>query len=175
LFGLDEKSIRKALAAGRIRALPDGKIDPIATRAAWASSTDPARSKVRIPDPPRVRTLDDAEEAVTLIRRVLIEEGAEVGGVVDFGLARTAETILKARELDLRIRERQRGLVPLDRVRRHVEKAFGGFCQAMQRLPSRHAAAMAAEIGCSQFELERALTAVFSAELDELAPPVVTA
>jgi hypothetical protein len=92
-----------------------------------------------------VRAEADAREAVvSLIARVLREEAAPADQL-GYDECRTAETILKVRELDLKIRDRQKGLVPLARVRSHIEKAFTAYKQAMQRLPSRYAAAIAAE------------------------------
>ncbi|CAN0342174.1 unnamed protein product, partial [Phaeothamnion confervicola] len=74
------------------------------SRKRWARSTDPVRAKVRTEartTPPTVRTEQDAVDAITLIRRVLTEEGADSTSTIDFGMARTAETILKAREREL--------------------------------------------------------------------------
>ena len=46
-LGVDEKAVRKAVEAGRIKREPGGKFDLAACRAAWNRTTDPARSKVR--------------------------------------------------------------------------------------------------------------------------------
>src|SRR4051812_19830708 len=130
-LGVVEGSIRKAIKSGRIKELPDGTIDIEDARANWSARTDPARSKVRteprteddevrIPPPPPVRTQADAEEAISLIKRVLMEEGVPSEGPVDFDQARTAETILKARERELKMQERRKILVPLAKVVRHI-------------------------------------------------------
>lgn len=46
-LGVDEKAVRKAVEAGRIKRAADGRFDPEACRAAWHRTTDPARSKLR--------------------------------------------------------------------------------------------------------------------------------
>lgn len=177
--GVSEMAVRKAIKAGRITLLPNGTIDAVAAMEQWERGTDPARTKVRTDKRPArsaaVRTEQDAADAITLIRRVLSEEGADSTGKIDFGMARIAETILKARERELKMAQRRKELVSLDRVREHVSKAFIGFRQAVQRLPSRHVAAIAAELGCDAGALEAALSKAIAAELDDLSTPVVRA
>ena len=184
LLGVSDAAVRKAVKAKRIQALADGTFDPEACRRAWWKGTDPARARVCEPanqgcEPanpevrtPTVRTEDDAKAAVALIARVLRAEGA-TADEIGFGEARTADTILKAYERELKIAQRRKELVPLGRVREHVEKAFIGIRQAIQRLPSRHVAAIAAELGCEAAALDAALTKAIAAELDALSAPVV--
>lgn len=182
LVGVSGAAVQKAVNAGRIELLPDGTIDADAALKRWRATTDPARSKAstaKVNGPAKkktaVRTRQDAVDAVTLIRRVLKEEGADSTGEIDFGMARIAETILKARERELKMAERRKELVPLARVREHALKAFIGYRQAIQRLPSRHAAAIAAELGCDAGALETLLSKAIAAELDGLSEPVVRA
>ncbi|ACL57447.1 hypothetical protein [Methylobacterium nodulans] len=122
VLGVTEGAVRKALKANRIKRLPNGLIDPEAVREAWQGSTDPARTKVRTEPQtvrtrgthPRaeVRTPAEAREAVSLIARVLAEEGVEdADGGIDFGKARTAELILKARQRSLDQAEQQGRLI----------------------------------------------------------------
>ena len=179
IAGVSPRAVRKAISAGRIDVLADGTIDAEAALARWRSTTDPARTKV-VPmgtkagtSPHPVRTEQDAADAITLIRRILSEEGADSSGEIDFGMARIAETILKARERELKMAQRRKELVSLDRVREHVSRAFIGFRQAVQRLPSRHAAAIAADLGCDPARLEAAMAKAIQDELDALSAPVV--
>jgi hypothetical protein len=158
--------------------LPDGTFDLETLKAELKSSTDPARTNVRtsrVGTQPSVTTEDEARAAVSLVRKVLQEEGADSAGTIDFGMARTAETILKSHERQLKMQERRKELVPLAAVKGHVEKAFIGLRQAIQRLPSRHVAAIAAEIGCDPGKLDAALSKAIAAELDVLSSPVVRA
>jgi hypothetical protein len=181
LLSVSEMAVRKAEKAGRICKLPGGGFDAEACRAAWRKATDPARTKLREPasrgSQPAVRSEDDAREALKLIRRVLNGEGVEVNpdAPVDFAMARTAETILKAHERDLKMAQRRKELVPLADVKQHVEKAFIGYRQAVQRLPSRFSAQIAAACGCDASTLDGALQQAIVAVLDELSGPVVNA
>jgi hypothetical protein len=186
IIGASEGAVRKAIKARRIDVLDDGTIDVDAGRLRWARTTDPARSKVRIApkstqDAARggaqasVTTEDDARDAVSLVRRVLREEGADGDGTIDFDKARIAETILKSHERELKMAQRRKELVPLASVKGHVERAFIGLRQAIQRLPSRHVASIAAEIGCDPSLLDAALSKAIAAELDVLSSPVVRA
>ncbi len=185
LVGLSEGAIRKAEKARRIARLPDGSYDADQCIQALQRNTDPGRRKAaEAASQPRtdavrapaqlVRTDEDAREAVALIARILREEGI-AGGVVDFNSARTAETILKARERELKIAQRRRELVSLAQQREHVGRAFVGYRQAMQRLPSRHVPQMAAELGCDPGGLERLLDRAIATELDALSAPMVRA
>lgn len=186
IVGATEGAVRKAIKARRIDVLADGTIDPDAGRLRWAGSTDPARTKVRTKpngthsqSSPGTQSLtvteDDARAAISLVRRILKEEGADSEGTIDFDMARTAETILKSHERELKMAQRRKELVPLASVKGHVERAFIGLRQAIQRLPSRHVASIAAEIGCDPSLLDAALSKAIAAELDVLSSPVVRA
>lgn len=174
LANVSEMAVRKAIKAGRIKLLRDNTIDAEKALVQWERSTDPARTKVR------TKAKSSTKEAAAQL------EPDEVGasdllkriagtGSIDFGMARTADAILKARERELKMAERRKELVPLAKVREHVSKAFISFRQVVQRLPSRHVAAIAAELGCDAALLEAALSKAIAAELDGLSTPVVRA
>ena len=188
LLGVSEPAVRKAAKAKRIPQLADGSFDLDACRSAWQRSTDPARvracepanlacepgSQVRTPEvrTPAVRSEADAAAAIALIRRVLMAEGATVDEI-GFAAARTADTILKAYERDLKLAERRKELVPISKVKAHVEKSYIGYRKAMQRMPSRHVPAAAAELGCDPAALDAVWSRAIAAELDALSAPVV--
>jgi hypothetical protein len=176
-LGISEGAPCKAVKSGRASKLPDGTFDLGTLKAELKSSTDPARTKVRIKreGTQSVCTEDDARAAVSLVRQVLQEEGAYSSGTIDFEMARTAETTLKSHERQLKMKERRKEFVPIASVKGHVERAFIGLRRAIQRLPSRHVAAIAAEIGCDPGKLEAALSKAIAAELDVLSSPVVRA
>lgn len=185
-LGVSDAAVRKAAKTRRIPQLADGTFDVEACRKAWGKATDPGRSKVREPanlacepanlgSQPTVRTEEDAKAAIALIARVLLAEGVASDGGIDFNAARTADTILKAHERELKIAQRRKELVPLARVKEHVEKAFIGLRQAIQRMPSRHVPEMAATLGCDPRALDAALSKAIAAELNELSAPVVRA
>ena len=177
-IGVSEAAVRKAFKSGRIPRNDDGTFDVERCRAAWGRSTDPARSVVREPAnsgarPPVVRTEADARDAIALIARVLQAEGVEAGGTIDYNAARTADTILKAHERDLKMAQRRKELVPMAAVKPHIEKAFVTMRQTIQQLPSRHVPAMAAELGCDPGDLDRVLNRAIAAELEDLSAPAV--
>ncbi|GJD40091.1 hypothetical protein [Methylobacterium bullatum] len=130
ILGVSQTAVRNALKGNRIKRLPGGLIDPVAAREDWAATTDPSRSKVRTSGKVRtqgaqvgaqVRTEAEAREAVTLISRILAEEGMRDDGKgIDFGKVRTAELILKARQRHLDQAEQEGTLVD----RAAAEKLF---------------------------------------------------
>ena len=181
-LGRAKSGLHKLAKSGQIPQRPDGTFDLAAVRAALESNLDPARKAAvhepvhRSPKserpvvnaPAAVCTPDDAAEAVALIAQVLREEGVEADGPVDYSAARTAETILKARERHLKILQRRKELVPLAQQQKHVSDAIVAIRQIWQRMPSRHGAAMAAELGVSAADLDRVLSRAIAADLDEM-------
>lgn len=181
-IGRDKGALSRAAKEGRIPRNDDGTYDEMAVRAAIEKSFNPARDKPLLPvdgvadvaDNDEVTTQEQAVAAVTLVRRVLEEEGRKVGdGGVTFDDARTAETILKAREKAQSIAKEAGELLPCDEVIRHVASAFSNYKKALLELPSRIGAQMAAELGCDVGELDRALTKALHDHLNSLAAPVV--
>jgi hypothetical protein len=180
---LDKAHLSRLAKKGLIPRHPDGSYDQAAVRQAMDANLDPVRRKVlqrgvarnTVDQSTPVRTLDDAKAAISMIVRVLQEEGIATEGDVDFAKARTAEMILKARERDLKIAERKKQLVPLANVKQHIDKAFIGYRQAMQRLPSRHASQIAAELQSDPARLDVLLTKAINDTLTELSAPVVRA
>jgi hypothetical protein len=189
--GVTERAVRKAKHVGRVVMFADGSIDLKPSLAAWTRNADPARGQVRIPrteagpesgealadalpgDVPPVKDKTSAYDAIKLVKDVLSQEGGDTVGLVDFGMARTAESILKSRERALKLQKQRGELVEIEAVRNHVSKAFIGYRQAMQRIPVRHAAAIAAEVGCDAAALDKALTRAITSELEALSAPVV--
>jgi hypothetical protein len=175
-----ENTIRKA-DPSRIVRLSDGSIDAEKSLVAWRSAGDPARIKPRTDEPPLrtavrepvLRTEADARDAIALIARVLQAEGVEAGGPIDFNAARTADTILKAYQRDLAMAQKRKELVPISGVKLHVEKAFVTARQTIQRLPSRHVPAMAAELGVDPGDLDRVLNRAIAAELEDMSGPTI--
>lgn len=158
MVGVSEGAVRKAIKTGRITLQDDGTIDPDAARAAWAGTTDPARTRVRGTKPAPmpaavVETEDDAREAINLIARVLQEEGAPELRTIDFDAARTAETILKARERDLRMQVARGKLVDAERVGKVAFDVARRARDAWMNWPSRVAPLIAASLGCDQVNL----------------------
>ena len=154
-LGVSEGAVRKALKAGRISRDHDGGYDIEACRSAWSSNTRPDRTRVRAA-PSMVRTEADAREAVTMVRRILEEEGADAGSV-DFNAARTAETIIKTREREMKLQVAGGKLVSADAVHKAVFALAREERDALSNWPSRVAPLIAAEIGADQVRLAVAL------------------
>ncbi|MCW6506975.1 hypothetical protein [Lichenifustis flavocetrariae] len=166
---------------------PDRSFDIEAVRAAIKAQTDPALirpkkhataghqvvTQVTSDQPKPVTTPDDAREAVALIAAVLQSEGIVPDGPIDYPAARLAETILKARERDLRLAERRRKLVPLDAVRAHIAKSFINMRREIERMPDRHVAEMAAKLGCDQTALDQEIRRMIHATMTEMSAPAI--
>ena len=156
ILGVSDTAVRKAIRTGRIELLADGSIDPEAARAAWHRNTDPARAALAEPErdaplaAPPIRNRDEARDALSLIKQVLQEEGDEnVHGPVDFGKARTADMILRARDRAMNLATRRGELVEIEAVGAAVEAAFercrarlmaipGNLAQALTNEPNAH-------------------------------------
>ena len=203
--GVSEKAVRKAIETGRILVEPDGSIDVLKADQAWEHNTDPARKKAAKQGADPVRTsgegphprrsappaqsaeapgaaepgsppdIHDAREAVTLIRRVLLEEGRTVDmeKSISFDDVRVADGIMKIRRAAIELQKDNRELLPRAQVVGHIEEAFANFRKELLGLPPRVGAQMAAEIGCDVAVLDRVLTRVIGEHLEQLSAPVV--
>jgi phospholipase/lecithinase/hemolysin len=93
-------AVQKALASGRITALPDGTIDPEVADHAWNAAAEARGATERIPaDPARVvLAAGSLATAETTVRAVLTENGAPVSTVVTLADARLANELLRAKQ-----------------------------------------------------------------------------
>lgn len=181
-IGRDKGALSRAAKQLRIPRNEDGTYDEMAVRAAIEKSFNPARDKPLLPvagvaeTVRTVSTVADAQEAVTLVRQVLSEEGRQVGSEgITFDDARTAETILKAREKAQSIAKGAGELLHKDDVVRHVASAFSNYKKALLELPARFGAQMAAELNCNVEDVDRVLSRMINEYLNSLAAPVVRA
>jgi hypothetical protein len=153
-LGVSETALRKAKISGRINALSDGSYDIESVREQWSATTDPVRTRVRTCEPVRtpVRTEEDAREAVSMVRRILDEEGVQAG-TVDFNATRTADLILKARERAIRIEVAQGRLIDAEAARKMVFELSRQDRDSWTNWPARMAPLMAAQFGIDQMKL----------------------
>lgn len=165
---LSRGAIQKAKAAGRLVLHADGSIDPEASDARRAETTDPSKTR-RVP----VSKLKPVPEAaVAAVGDTLREQGLAaplVGSGTTFLQAKTANEILKAQERRIRLQklkgeliERARALALVFRLAREVRDAWVNW-------PARSAALMAAELGVEPAAMQKALEKHVRAHLDELA------
>jgi hypothetical protein len=183
--GRDKSTLLRHVQRGLVPRLPDGSYDEDAVREALTSNLDPARSRPLKPAAGEiapslgdvaatpVATIEDAQEAVALIRRVLAEEGRQIDGAPTYDDVRSAELILKARERAINIAASEGSMVPMAPLVRHVSEAFRNYRKSLEALPARYGAQIAAEVGCDVGKLDRALSTMIRAHLTELSAPVV--
>lgn len=131
-----------------------------------------AKAEIKI-EPDEVADLDEAREAVSLIRRVLREEGRTADADLSYDDVRTAETILKSRKHAQEIAVAEGELIRKVPVMRHMEEAFAGFRKELQAVPARYGAQIAAECGCEVGAVDLALSKVIREFLESLSAPVV--
>lgn len=184
-LGRNKSTLQRQAGAGTIPRNADKSFDEDAVRKALAERLDPARAKPLKPAAgeavpslphvaaPPVATLEDAQEAVALIRRILAEEGRAIEGAPTFDDVRSADLILKARERALSLAVQEGELTPTRPALKHIAEAFSGYKRELQAMPARLGAQMAAEIGCDVGALDRALTKAIREYLEMLSAPVV--
>lgn len=183
LSGGTDAAVRKAIAAGRISALPDGTVDPARADAEWEGRTDHA--KVRT-DEAYQRGAEAARETLEAdeqrpvpeaARRVVQETTAQPlegdvggsGGAVTYAKARAANEAIKAQQNKLRL-ERMRGeIVNRRAATAHVFELARKERDSWLQLPARKAALMAAELGVDAHAMEQVLDRFIRDHLAELA------
>lgn len=188
-LGRSKPTIHQLAKRGIIPRNADGSFNEAAARKAYLRNAAPNQRKplsgvspasedlTKAEDltSPLVATIEDAREAVSLIRRVLREEGRELDGPLSYDDIRSAETILKARKHAQEIATAEQQLIRKAPVLRHVEEAFSGFRKELQALPARFGAQIAAEAGCEAAVIDAALSKVIREFLESLSAPVVRA
>ena len=183
--GCRHSYLSKLIKEKRLSRGPDGLVDLDEVRAVLAQSEPAQRRKPAVEaghsavtpkskrSPAPVTTATDAADAVALVARVLAEEGIASDGPPDLQMARLCEVILKSRDRSLRIDERRKTLVSLEAVKAHIARAFAGFRQAFQRMPSRYVPEAAARLGVDPGALQVELERMIASTLGELSAPVV--
>jgi hypothetical protein len=174
-LGRSKPTILQLARKGIIPRNEDGTFDEAAVRTAYAQNTAPNQRRPLAGDEAGevVRTIEDAQDAVSLIRRVLAEEGRGMDGAPSYDDVRTAETILKARERAQAIAVGERELIRKAPVMKHIEESFANFRKELQAMPARYGAQIAAEAGCDVGKLDAALSGVIREYLDNLSAPLV--
>jgi terminase small subunit / prophage DNA-packing protein len=87
--------------------------------------------------------------------------------------ARRRKLAAEAKLAEMALELKRGELTPTAPMIRYIEEVFGGYKKAIQALPVRYGAQMAAEVGCDVGKLDRALTRVIREYLTELSAPVV--
>ena len=152
LRGVSHVAVLRAIKTGRVPAEADGTIDAAKADAAWARSTDPARTKAK-PKPNAAKLKPVAEAAVGSVRETLKEQGLPSGGNVTFVQARTAHEIAKAHLTRLKLQERRGELVDRARATALVFRLAREERDSWTNWPARIAAVMASELSVSCGEM----------------------
>ncbi len=174
--GLSRGAIQKAKAAGRLVLHADGSIDPAASDARRAATTDPSKSRVAPRQP--VKPVPDA--ALSAVGDTLREQGLSapaIGGGTTFLQAKTANEVLKAQERRLRLQKMKGELIDRARATAAVFRLAREERDAWVTWPARVAALMAAELTAALGDgieveaalMQKMLEAHVRAQLDSLA------
>ena len=177
-LNVSPSAVSKALKSSRIGALADGRIDPVSATEQWMTNTDPERIKVKQKSDTGGKSKEKSvisDEAMTKIKEVLAEQGIAVNGPLTIQLARTAETIARIEERQLKLAIKRGEYLPKAKVFAHFNRIAIGIKNSFQNLPSRHAPMIAAELGVDEFKLEQAMRKAIDATLDEIAEPIAKA
>lgn len=181
--GRDKGGLSRRVKSGDVRQNSDGTFNEDKVREDLTRVFNPGRDSPLKPrvdedaivdavDEP-IATIEQAREAVSLVKSVLQEEGRAVTGAVTFDDARTANEVLKARRAVRELERVEGNLLPRDEVLKHVADAFANYKNEVRAIPVRFGAQMAAEIGCDVAKLDTVLSRVIDGYLGKLAGPVV--
>ncbi len=140
--GVSLRAVQKAIAAGRIQPLADGKIDAATADSEWARNTAPrpqtkssqAESVRPMPSYPAASPANDLEVA-----------SRPEGGAVEYSRARAIREGYLARISKIEFEERSARLVSRDEVAVQAFNKFRTFRDGMLNIPDRIAAVLAAE------------------------------
>lgn len=193
VLGRAKSGLHKLAKSGQIPMLSNGRYNLASVQAALASNVDPGRQRgvhrkskargeraageqsgdqVNTASVRPVSTPDEAREAISMVRRILDEEGVKAG-MVDFNATRTADLILKARERAIRIEVAQGRLVDADAVRKTVFNLSREDRDSWTNWPARIAPIMAAQFGLDQMALTIYLEEAVRQHLTERADPAL--
>lgn len=190
LSGQSHTAVRKALATGRISALPDGSIDPASADRQWAAETDVALQRTEVAAAPSSATVatpaasvdeekqpvDDRQpiprRAIDELKEVLREAGEsddpEEGDGITYMRARQATEILKGLRANEALKRERKEVVDRGRATSLFFDLARRDRDSWLAWPARIAAEMAAELGVNPHALETAMNRHLRAHLAAL-------
>jgi hypothetical protein len=166
---VSEKSVRNAIATGRITLEPDGTIDPMKTDKLWAAQTDPSKQRAR---KSASTTKPVPKSAIRAVDDTLRDVGSAPdtgGGEVSFLRARMANEVLKAQTAKVRLQKMKGELVDRVKATAMVFDLARRERDAWMNWPPRVAADMAAELGVEAHQMEQVLEHHIRQHLADLA------
>lgn len=187
LPGGSHTAVRKAIATGRITALPDGTIDPEQADREWGAQTDPSKQRGEHAQaiqrataaetasaPPATKPVPRA--AIDAVNSTLEEEGEDgteaapgKGGETTFLRARMANEVLKAQTQRVRLQKMKGEVVDRARATALVFDLARRERDAWLNWPARVAANMAADLGVEPHAMEQVLDRYLREHLADLA------
>ncbi len=183
LDGCNDKLVRRALTAGKLKALPDGKLDPALAGSGWRKQNRSADTRADIPQTVRtgVRTkkvsaptADETEEAAESLFAEEIEgflDNVLAGTYADTATAeRVKENALAAKHL-LAARRDAGHLVEIEVAEAVLFETQRSQRDAWMNFPTRIGPLLAAELGMEADKVVEALTVHVHQQLDDLGDP----
>jgi hypothetical protein len=173
--GLSRGAIQKAKAAGRLVVHADGSIDPEASDARRATTTDPSKLRATVEgatteraSAAKLKPVPNA--ALSAVGDTLRENGLPppATGGATFLQAKTANEVLKSQERRLKLQKMKGELVDRARAEALVFRLARETRDAWVNWPARAAALIAAELGLDPATMQKVLEAHVRAHLDEL-------
>jgi hypothetical protein len=173
--GLSRGAIQKAKAAGRLVVHADGSIDPEASDARRATTTDPSKLRATVEgatteraSTPKLKPVPNA--ALSAVGDTLRENGLPppATGGATFLQAKTANEVLKSQERRLKLQKLKGELVDRARAEALVFRLARETRDAWVNWPARAAARSAADLGLEPAAMQKVLEAHVRAHLDEL-------
>lgn len=187
LDGCDDKLVRRAIKAGKLPVLPDGKVDAALAGSGWrklnrrghpgadtAKVSAPAvRTRVR-PKPPAEPTAEEVEQASDELFAEEIEgflDNVLAGTYADTATAeRVKENALAAKHL-LAARRDAGHLVEIEQAEAVIFETQRGQRDAWMNFPTRIGPLLAAELGMEADKVVEALTVHVHQQLADLGDP----
>jgi hypothetical protein len=183
LDGCNDKLVRRALTAGKLKTLPDGKLDPALAGSGWRKQNRRADISADIPQTVRTRvrtkkvsapTADETEEAAESLFAEEIEgflDNVLAGTYADTATAeRVKENALAAKHL-LAARRDAGHLVEIEVAEAVLFETQRSQRDAWMNFPTRIGPLLAAELGMEADKVVEALTVHVHQQLDDLGDP----
>lgn len=190
LDGCDDKLVRRALTSGKLKAGPDGKLDPALAGSAWrkrnrraaegADNAEMSAPNVRtpVPKPARSRKAPPSAEELEEALDAIDDEGAGdfLSNLLEgrFALTGRAEQIkengLAAKHL-IAARKDAGNLIEVDRAEAVMFEAARAARDAWQGFPTRIGPLLAADLDVDADRVVEALTVHVQQQLEQLGQP----
>jgi hypothetical protein len=141
--------------------------------AEWRANTDVSKRKVKFSDeskPAKLKPTKIDAETVTRVKQLLLDEGMDLSEGLSPELIRAAEGLARAQERAWRLDVEKKKYILTRAIGEINQRIAIGWRRAMENLPARISAELAAKLRCDERALNQELLAAIKATLDSLAP-----